>query len=158
MAELRNRLAGAGLAGARTHLQTCNVVVESDEPRDAVVQRCERTIAGAFGLDVRAVVRTREDLARVVERDPLGHVATTPKRYLVTFLAAPPPPGLLPRLQALAEPPEQLVADGCELYAWHPETVAGSRLWAALAGRGLGVTATARNWTTVTALLALAGG
>ena len=34
--------------------------------------------------------------------------------------------------------------------------VARSKLWAALAGRGLGVTATARNWTTVTKLLELA--
>jgi uncharacterized protein (DUF1697 family) len=43
-----------------------------------------------------------------------------------------------------------------EIYAWHPEGVARSKLWTLLAGRGLGVTATARNWTTVTNLLALA--
>ena len=42
------------------------------------------------------------------------------------------------------------------LYAWHPAGVARSKLWAALAGSGLGVTATSRNWTTVTNLLALA--
>jgi uncharacterized protein (DUF1697 family) len=34
--------------------------------------------------------------------------------------------------------------------------VARSKLWAVLAGRDLGVTATARNWTTVTKLLDLA--
>src|SRR5438874_2199529 len=37
-----------------------------------------------------------------------------------------------------------------------PSRVARSKLWAALAGRGLAVTATARNWTTVTKLLELA--
>jgi uncharacterized protein (DUF1697 family) len=34
--------------------------------------------------------------------------------------------------------------------------VARSKLWARLAGKGLGVTATARNWKTVTSLLQLA--
>jgi len=42
---------------------------------------------------------------------------------------------------------------GREIYAWHPSGVARSKLWAALAGRDLGITATARNWTTVEALL-----
>jgi uncharacterized protein (DUF1697 family) len=55
---------------------------------------------------------------------------------------------------AVAEP-EELVFSGREIYAWHPKGVARSKLWAALAGRGLGVPATARNWTTVTKLLEL---
>jgi len=50
-----------------------------------------------------------------------------------------------------------VVAAGREIYAWHPEGVARSKLWAALAGKRLGVTATARNWTTVEKLLELAG-
>jgi uncharacterized protein (DUF1697 family) len=45
---------------------------------------------------------------------------------------------------------------GRELYAWHPAGVARSKLAVAVAGKALGVTATARNWTTVEALLALA--
>jgi uncharacterized protein (DUF1697 family) len=52
--------------------------------------------------------------------------------------------------------PERFVAGGRELYAWHPEGVARSRLWTLLGGPRLGVTATARNWTTVTSLLELA--
>jgi uncharacterized protein (DUF1697 family) len=34
--------------------------------------------------------------------------------------------------------------------------VARSKLWNGLAGKGLGVSATARNWRTVTTLLAMA--
>jgi len=60
------------------------------------------------------------------------------------------------RLEAAAVAPERLVVSGRELYAWHPEGIARSKLWALLAGRKLGVTATARNWTTVTNLLAMA--
>jgi uncharacterized protein (DUF1697 family) len=56
----------------------------------------------------------------------------------------------------LKAPEEDLEAIGRELYAWHPEGVARSKLWAALADKRLGVSATARNWTTVTTLLEMA--
>ena len=104
------------------------------------------------------VVRTRDELAEVVERNPLGDVADNPKRYQVSFLSEPPDPDVVADLTKLVHESERLVADGRELYAWHPEGVARSKLWAALAGTKLGVTATARNWTTVTTLLEMADG
>src|SRR5207237_9257029 len=109
-----------------------------------------------FGLDIAVVVRTRAELADVVRRNPLGEVADDPKRYQVSFLAAEPDPEAVQKVAAAAVPPEQLVHVGREIYAWHPNGVGRSKLWAQLAGRGLGVTATARNWTTVTNLLEMA--
>jgi uncharacterized protein (DUF1697 family) len=50
------------------------------------------------------------------------------------------------------------VAIGRELYAWHPDGVARSKLWSKLAGNELGVRATARNWTTVGTLLEMTRG
>jgi uncharacterized protein (DUF1697 family) len=91
-----------------------------------------------------------------VKRNPLGKVAQNPKRYQVSFLAAKAPAELVRRLESAVVPPERLTVAGREIYAWHPEGVARSKLWALLAGRQLGVTATARNWTTVTKLLDLA--
>jgi uncharacterized protein (DUF1697 family) len=61
------------------------------------------------------------------------------------------------KLEEIAAPSERVVLAGREIYAWHPDGIGRSRLWTLLAGRGLGVTATARNWTTVTKLLELAG-
>jgi uncharacterized protein (DUF1697 family) len=92
-----------------------------------------------------------------VKRNPLGSVAVDPKRYQVTFLASKLAPEVVRKLEAAAVDPEQFVVAGREVYAWHPAGVARSKLWAQLAGKGLGVTATSRNWTTVTNLLALAG-
>jgi aminodeoxyfutalosine deaminase len=65
-------------------------------------------------------------------------------------------PALVRELAELASPRERLVAHGRELYAWHPEGVARSKLWSKLASRDLGVAATARNWATVTKLLEIA--
>ena len=156
MPALREALADAGFDDVRTYLQSGNVVLSSRTAPATVARKCEAAIADGFGLDVDVVVRTRDELAKVVRRNPLGDVATDPKRYQVSFLAAAVDREVVRKLEALAVGDERLVASGRELYAWHPRGVARSKLWAALAGRGLGVTATARNWTTVTKLLELA--
>ena len=157
MARLREALEEAGFSDVRTHLQSDNVVLSSKTKPEQTARKCERLIEDEFGLEIDVVVRSRDELAEVVHRNPLGKVATNPKRYQVSFLAAKPKPDVVRKLADLAVPPEQLVAEGRELYAWHPDGIARSKLWAGLAGRGLGVTATARNWTTVTKLLELAG-
>jgi uncharacterized protein (DUF1697 family) len=156
MPELRELLASAGFDEVRTYLQSGNVVLSSNASPEKVARECERQIATRFGLDIRVVVRTRDELFEVVQRNPLGEVAVNPKRYQVSFLAAEPDPEVVSKLAAEAVAPEQFVVIGREVYAWHPEGIGRSRLWAVLAGRGLGVTATARNWTTVTNLLAMA--
>jgi uncharacterized protein (DUF1697 family) len=156
MPQLRELLAGAGMGDVRTYLQSGNVVVTSDAPPDELARECEQLIAQELGLDIRVVGRTRDELAEVVARNPLADVAVNPKRYQVSFLDAELPPKVVEELSALAAESERFVALGRELYAWHPEGVARSKLWNKLAGKGLGANATARNWTTVTALLEMA--
>jgi uncharacterized protein (DUF1697 family) len=156
MPALRELLTGAGFGDVRTYVQSGNVVLTSDAEPGALAQECERLIAAELGLEIPVVVRTRDELAAVVDRDPLGAVAESPKRYQVSFLSAEPDPELVRRLEGLAAGDERFTAIGREFYTWHSEGVARSKLWAAIADRRLGVTATARNWTTVTTLLAMA--
>jgi uncharacterized protein (DUF1697 family) len=158
MPDLRQRLQEAGMDDVGTYLQSGNVVVSSDASPEALARDCERVIEAGFGLKIAVVVRTRDELAAVVKRNPLGDVATNPKRYQVSFLSAEPEPAVIKKLAALPAETERFVASGRELYAWHPDGVARSKLWNTLAGKGLGVTATARNWTTVTKLLEMADG
>jgi uncharacterized protein (DUF1697 family) len=156
MPALRELLAEAGFEDVRTYVQSGNVVLSSDLAPQQLSRECERCVADGLGLDVAIVARTRDELAEVVRRDPLAEVAVNPKRYQVSFCSAEPDSELVQRLTALAAPDERFVALGRELYAWHPQGVARSRLWAELAGRKLGLTATARSWSTVTTLLAMA--
>jgi len=156
MPALRAKLAGAGFQDVRTYLQSGNIVADADLATHDVERRVAGLIEAEFGLRIAIVTRTSEDLARVVAVNPLADCATDPKRYQVSFLSAELAPDVLERVQRLAQAPERLVALGRELFAWHPAGVARSKLWNALAGNGLGVAATARNWTTVTALQQLA--
>ena len=156
MADLREALEEAGFEDVATYVQSGNVVVTSKASAKQVRSDVERLLADQFDLDVTFVVRTRAELAAVVKRNPFGKVATNPKLYQVTFLEKAPTAELLRKLEAIAAGKEQVAHIGRELYAWHPDGVARSKLAALMAGKGLGVTATARNWRTVTKLLELA--
>jgi uncharacterized protein (DUF1697 family) len=158
MPALRELLTGAGFDGVRTYVQSGNVVVDTRRTPAAVAKACEELIARELGLQIAVVVRTRDELAEVVRRNPLGDVADNPKRYQVSFLESELDSELAGKLSGLAAAGERLEVIGREIYAWHPDGVARSKLWGALAGRGLGVKATARNWTTVTTLLEMAEG
>lgn len=158
MAELRALFADAGFADVRTYLQSGNVVLRDTTlpAADQLERQAQQLISERFGFDVPVIARTGEELAAVVASNPLADVVTDPKRYQVSFCAAPVDDERLAALQAAAVGEERLVARGRELYAWHPAGVARSKLWAGLAGRGLGTVSTARNWATVTALLGMA--
>jgi uncharacterized protein (DUF1697 family) len=158
MPELRALLGDAGFEDVRTYVQSGNVVLSSGHSPARVGAQAEKLIAERFGFDVDVIVRTAGELAEVVARNPLGDVATDPKRYQVSFLESEPDPEVISRIASVAAESERLVAIGRELYAWHPDGVARSKLWAKLAGHGLGVRATARNWTTVGTLLEMARG
>jgi uncharacterized protein (DUF1697 family) len=156
MPKLREALDSAGFDNVRTYLQSGNVVVSSDATPGKVAEDCKAVIAERFGLDIEIVTRTHKELAQVVKRNPLAKVADNPKRYQVSFLAEKPDRATVAKLSELRVDPEEFVHIGRELYAWHPDGVARSKLWNALAGPKLGIPATARNWTTVTQLLEMA--
>jgi uncharacterized protein (DUF1697 family) len=157
MARLRELLTGAGYEDVRTYVQSGNVVLRSTAKPAELERESERLISEEFGFEVPVIARTRAELAKVVRANPLGDLADDPKRYQVSFLSAKLDAETVKALEARVAESERFVAIGRELYAWHPEGVARSKLWNSLAGRSLGVTATARNWTTVTTLLAMAG-
>jgi uncharacterized protein (DUF1697 family) len=156
MPALRAALEKDGFDDVRSYLQSGNLVLASSANADAVARKVQRVIAKEFGLEIPVVTRTRAQLAEVVERNPLAKVAKSPKRYQVSFLDAKPSRAVVRRIEEAADPKERVEVEGREIYAWHPDTIARSKLWALLAGQDLGVTATARNWTTVTKLLELA--
>jgi len=156
MPQLRKLLEAAGFDDVRTYVQSGNIVLSTRRKPERTAAACQQLIASELGLEIPAVVRTRDEMAEVVRRNPLGSVADNPKRYQVSFLDGEPDPQVIEQLSAAAADGERIEAIGREIYAWHPDGIARSKLWAALAGKGLGVKATARNWTTVTTLLEMA--
>src|SRR5579875_2082156 len=110
MPALRQALSAAGFGAVRSHLQSGNVVLDSDVRPDALAEAVRELIASRFGLRIGVVTRTRDELAEVVAGNPLADVVSDPKRYQVSFLAAEPAPKLVSRLQELAVGGERLAA------------------------------------------------
>ena len=157
MARLREVLAEAGYADCATHLQSGNVIVRSGDSAAKIGRSIEAAIETEWGFDVPVIMRTRAQLAKVVEADPFAGVADDPARYVVMFMPGKPGPGALQSIDAAAFEPERFELIGRELYAWLPEGQHDSKLMKAFA-KANGLTGTVRNWRTVTKLLELAGG
>jgi uncharacterized protein (DUF1697 family) len=156
MADLRRLLEELGYEDARTHGQSGNAVLKTAKAPAAVKRELEQRIAADLGLETEVFVRTRDELADVIARDPFGDAADNPSRYQVSFLSARPPARAVRELEAADVAPERVAVSGKELYAWHPNGLQRSPLAKLLSEQRLGVRATARNWNTVTKLLALA--
>jgi uncharacterized protein (DUF1697 family) len=156
MAELRELVEELGHEDVRTLLQSGNVVFTSDAAPDAVARELSEAIADRLGVRSDVIVRTRDELADVVARDPFGDEASDPKRYQVSFLSGEPDGAAARALSEGDFAPERVVVSGREVYAWHAEGIQNSALAKEIGKADLGVSATARNWNTVTKLLALA--
>jgi uncharacterized protein (DUF1697 family) len=156
MPALRELLEGHGYGDVRTLLQSGNVVYRSRLSPERVERDMARQIADGLGVDIKVMVRTRDEMAGVLDRNPLRDVADDPKRHQVSFLSAEPDPGVVRELGAIDLAPERFVFSGRELYAWYANGIQQSKLNKVLTEKRLGVAATARNWNTITKLLALA--
>jgi uncharacterized protein (DUF1697 family) len=156
MADLRDLLTDLGYGDVRTYLQSGNVVLTSRAAARRVERELEQQIAAGLGVDLKVLVRTRAELAGVIERDPFGDVAVDPSRYLVSFLSTKPDAAVVRELARVDVAPAQFVVSGREIYAWHPDGMGRSELSKLLSEQRIGVTMTGRNWNTLTKLLALA--
>ncbi|MFB7636993.1 DUF1697 domain-containing protein [Streptomyces sp. NPDC056149] len=139
-------------------LQTGNLVfADPGTPPERTARRIEEGILAELGLTVPVVVRTRDELAAVVARNPFPSAVPEPKTLHVTFLSeVPADTARLDALDQAAFAPDRFQLRGRELYLWCPQGIGRSKLADAVGRARLGVTATARNWNTVTKLLALA--
>ncbi|MFH8750951.1 DUF1697 domain-containing protein [Streptomyces rimosus] len=158
MAQQRELFAALGHRDVTVLLQTGNIVfADPGTPPAETARRIEARIADELGFPIPVVVRTRDELAAAVAANPFPQAEAEPKTLHVTFLSdAPADPSPLKELGSDAYAPDQLRLIGRELYMWCPIGVGRSKLADAVSRARLGVTATARNWNTVTKLLALA--
>jgi uncharacterized protein (DUF1697 family) len=157
MADLRDLLGSLGLENVRTHILSGNAIFTSRRRSTARLERSiERGIKERFGLDIRVLVRTMDELARVVDDNPLPEAVPQGSRLFVLFLDRQPDRGRIQAIDPADFLPEEFRVGDRVIYAWFKFGLQGSRLSGALTDKRLGVSMTNRNWNTVTRLLELA--
>lgn len=155
-AMLKKACEAAGGTAVRTYLQSGNAVFRtSDRSAERVAEKLESALHDVAGFSVDVIVRTFAELQEIIERNPFGSDAD-PRRLVVIFLGRAMAKPAFAALEKECAAGERIVNAGRELYAWFENGMGRSKLASCFTERKLGVTCTARNWNTVTALLRLA--
>ena len=174
MAELRAVVTSLGHTEVVTYIQSGNVLftppegggVSGGADAGALAAELEQAIAAVIGVRARAVVLSRQELARCVRDNPYPG-QTDPRLLHAVFLPEVPGPSLA---AWLADAERQVRAKGSRdqarvrgraVYLHTPDGYPRSELRRVLAKAGgptsARVAGTARNWATVNRLLELCG-
>ncbi|HEX6234738.1 MAG TPA: DUF1697 domain-containing protein [Jiangellaceae bacterium] len=163
MADLRAVVSGLGHADVATYIQSGNVVFTADDSPKLAAD-LERAISDSLGVSPSVVVLTRFELAQVVHDNPYPD-EPNPKALHAVFLTVAPTPATADALGDALRRVEgtgshdsaQLI--GRTIYLHTPDGFGRSKLAELIVqSRKPDLTGTARNWTTVTKLLAMCDG
>ena len=150
MADLREVVASLGYEDVATYVQSGNVVFTAEAPDAAAL---EAAIAEQLDVSPAVVVLSREELEQVVARNPWPDERDG-KHLHVIFTAGEPDADVVAAAQEKAAGGDEARIVGGTLYMHTPNGLGRSKLAAELSRRGP-KDGTARNWTTVTKLLAM---
>ncbi|MBZ6282451.1 DUF1697 domain-containing protein [Streptomyces olivaceus] len=160
MAGLRALLEELGHGGVRTHLQSGQAVFASEHgDEESLAAELARAIEKRFGFPVDVLVRDHAYLRAVAEACPFPAADLEPKQLHVTYFSAPVDEERFAPVDRSAFRPEEFRLGDRALYLYAPDGLGRSRLAEALARPRVnkGLTATTRNWNTVTRLVELTG-
>ncbi len=161
MADFRKLLAELGFRNVETYIQSGNAVFDAPGSPAAVTKSVSSALAKVVGKPVPVLVRTRNELSRVIAANPFAaESAADGARVHAVFLSAHPAKDSATGLDRIvAQYPtrrDRYHLAGDTLYLHLPDGAADSKFTAAALDRILAVIATARNWNTVLKLHAMA--
>ena len=153
MTDLRAVLEHLGFEDVKTVLQSGNAVfaVAGAKAKAAQIQRSiTEAVATATGTQASVIAVPARDFLGIVEANPFLARGVDAKELHVAFLADPPPKAKLAAIDAGALRPDEFEVGRRAIYLRMPNGQMQSKLpdW----HKVLGVTATIRNWSTVSKL------
>jgi uncharacterized protein (DUF1697 family) len=156
MVKLRAFLEACGLKDVRTLLQSGNAIARGGpDAAQSLERRLERDAEAHLGVRVDFHVRSARELRAVLDANPFPKAAKTdPGRLIVYFLKEPADRSKLRVLSAAIKGPEIVACVGRHLYVVYPDGMGRSKLTSSVVERILGARGTARNWNTVTKVVA----
>jgi uncharacterized protein (DUF1697 family) len=154
-ADLRRVFTDGGHTDVQTYVQSGNVVFATRGAAARLTEELERSITAELSVTTKVIVRSAAQLARVIEENPFLRRGADPSTLHVTFLARPAGRGAPARLDVPGAAPDELRVAGTEIYVHCPNGYGRTKLNNAFIERRLDLTATTRNWRTVTKLLEL---
>ena len=156
MKDLKVVLEKSGCSDVQTYIQSGNVVFRSPMPDAArFAKQLTAAVSRSYGFAPRVLVLTRGELERAAAANPFPEAEANPQSVHLFFLSERPTAPDLGAIGKLKTSTERFELKGKYFYLYTPDGFGKSKL-ATRAERLLGVDATARNWRTVTTLVAMA--
>jgi|ERR1051325_5837378 uncharacterized protein (DUF1697 family) len=154
MAALRALCDELGWKDVATYIQSGNLVFTAPGKAEEIERLLEEAIAGAFGLGVTVIVRSRAQWAKYPDLNPFPKAAKDdPARLHLLIPKRPPASNAAETIRARAQAGEQVRQTGDALWLYYPNGAGGSKLTPSLIDRATGSPGTARNYNTVMKLL-----
>jgi len=158
MAWLRSACEAMGLHYVRTHLQSGNIVFSSALGAAKLATLLKQTIDRQTRLPVPVAIRSAKEMAAIVSDNPFPKRKGIDRAKLhVTFLGEVPKQPDVARLDKLAGTRDEYQFARREIFLHCPINYGETRLSNSAIEKALWVSATTRNWNTVTALAEMVG-
>jgi uncharacterized protein (DUF1697 family) len=151
MAELRALFESLDHTNVSTLIQSGNIVFTTAKPVTA--KDLEGAIAEQFGIAPVVMLRTPQELRKVVKGNPFAGVDSA--KLHVGFMQEQPPAAAVKRLDVDRFLPDELAVRGREIYFHLPNGMGRTKL-PPYVDRQLKIPTTVRNWNTVNKLIELA--
>lgn len=150
MDALRKSFESLGLKNVQTYIQSGNVIFKARKTSSAALRKkIEERIIKEFGFSALTILRSQEELGKVVEMNPFKQHGASPERLHVIFLSETPDAAFLKQLEGLTKAPDESCCLGQEIYLHLPNGFAQSSMIHNPLERKLLTRATTRNWRTV---------
>ncbi|MCL9804547.1 DUF1697 domain-containing protein [Flavobacterium amniphilum] len=155
MDDLKTLLDRMGFQNVRTYIQSGNVFVDSEEEHGATVGfKIKQEIFKEWGYDVPIIVITKEDLEACLNNNPyLKEKEADTKKLYFTFISKELNESSIHDLKMSQVKPDEAVIDKSRIYVKYAVGAGKTRFDQKYIEKKLNVTATMRNWNTVTKLL-----
>lgn len=152
MARLREVLAEGGFKNVSTYIQSGNALVESKLPPAEIERQVHELVKEYIGPDLVVVVRTGSELRQIIDGNPFQKSKDI-SRVFFSLLAATPPTDKVAELLDKDFGDEQLVITKEAGYMYIPGTYGRGKLSNNYLEKKLGVSATTRNFNTLSRLI-----
>ncbi|QTR44808.1 DUF1697 domain-containing protein [Thiothrix litoralis] len=152
MKELTNLLQQSACKNVQTYIQSGNVVLQAEQSRDELAEAISAKIAEARGFNPKVLLLEVMELEAAAANNPFP--TEDGKALHLFFMETIPPSPDLEKLTALKSTSEDFRLYQNVFYLYAPDGIGRSKL-AAKVESILGVPTTARNWNTVSKLLAM---
>jgi uncharacterized protein (DUF1697 family) len=161
MEDLRRIMDMPGIKNISTFIQSGNVLFDSAENDTEKLRiKIEKKLHKDLGYEVETFVRSAGEMASVLKNNPFAQTESAHKTAVyVCFLSGTPAREKIKDIEALSFDMEQYRVIGSELYCWMIKDVERKEVFTnKIMEKKLGLTATSRNITSVTKLVALLNG